>query len=150
MVKRKKRIGRRQVDRRIMEILVECQPLSRGEIARETRCKTEDKTLTNALGRLKEDGVIKKIERGIDAGKYALITHISLEEATHAIAEAMENLSMYKVVTLADVSQEAMIPSSRTFDIGGGKISFEDIAFAEARKKGMKIGEKRLSVPRPF
>jgi DNA-binding HxlR family transcriptional regulator len=95
------------------------------------------RTLTKVLKELCNENLIKRLMKGV----YAFYSFVPLEEAVKRIRSAVEELFFkYEVVRLEDIAQEAMIGASQRW----GKITFSDIAFAEAREVGLRIGSESV------
>lgn len=150
MVKTNKRAGRKELDNKILELLAKEEPLRRKEIRSKTDELGTERTLTASLNRLQEGGLIRKIEKGIRSGRFALDSYIPPERARERMKSAIKKLSeKYSVVSLEQISEFSMVPKSWKFSEGGVEISFDDFVFSIARKinedtnQDIRVGEEK-------
>ena len=126
----RKRLGREEMRQLILQ-RVGLKPKHWSEIAG----KDKRRTFVRAAGELIKEGLVKRVRPGY----YASGAYLSLEEVTHKIHDVFDKCSFYKTVYLKSVSKQAVIPLTWKQKVGNSEITFEDLVYLEARKRGMKV-----------
>jgi hypothetical protein len=131
---RKPRVPKPEAKRRITEILGK-GPARFTDLLKGT--ESGKRTLVDALKELENDGVVRKLARGL----YALVTYLPFDEAAKYVNEAMEALKERGdwITTVEAVSSATGIPDTWRVRVGEVEFTFKDLVFALAGKHGIKI-----------